>query len=159
LIQCRSCWRNTGILTLPKSPSFPRLYRLLRGEKTRFHGVRLDVIAQRRSGRLPAPSQVWLCEGAHHDSKAFIGQSPLVPATSLFGDLAYPTPEIINHLQAQRTRLIAPQKNRKAGIDRRRKVLQSAGALAIANRLKVCLTVYRRKPKFKEQAKCAQLTR
>jgi hypothetical protein len=59
-------------------------------KKTRFHGIRLHFIAQRKSERLPRPSHVWVCEGAHHDSKAFSGQSPLVPATSLFGDLAYP---------------------------------------------------------------------
>jgi|ERR1043165_2590280 hypothetical protein len=82
-------------------------------KKTRFHGVRLHCIAQRRTGRLPLPSQVWLCAPSHHDSKAFINQQPESPATELFGDLAYPTPEIISHLQAQRTRLIAPQKKPK----------------------------------------------
>jgi hypothetical protein len=62
--------------------------------KTRFHGVRLHCIAQRRTGLLPLPSQVWLCAASHHDSKAFIEEQPEVPTTSLFGDLAYPTPEI-----------------------------------------------------------------
>ena len=82
-------------------------------KKTRFHGVRLHCIAQRRGGRLPLPSQVWLCAASHHDSKAFIQQQPEVPETSLFGDLAYPTPEIIAHLQEQQTRLVAPQKKPK----------------------------------------------
>jgi len=82
-------------------------------KKTRFHGVRLHVIAQRRTGRLPTPAQVWLCAAAHHDSKAFIQQQPQLPATELFGDLAYPTPEIINHLRTQQTQLIAPQKKPK----------------------------------------------
>lgn len=82
-------------------------------KKTRFHGVRLHLIAQRRAGRLPAPAQVWLCEAAPHDSKAFIEQQPKVPATALFGDLAYPTPEIIQHLKEQQTRLIAPKKKPK----------------------------------------------
>lgn len=82
-------------------------------KKTRFHGVRLHCIAQRRQGRLPLPAQVWLCEASHHDSKAFIEQQPELLATELFGDLAYPTPEIISHLKEQRTRLIAPQKKPK----------------------------------------------
>ena len=82
-------------------------------KKVRFHGVRLHLIAQRRQGRLPLPSHVWLCEASHHDSQAFIRQQPALPATELFGDLAYPTPEIIAHLKEQQTRLIAPQKKPK----------------------------------------------
>lgn len=82
-------------------------------KKTRFHGLRLHFLAQRRTGRLPLPSQVWLCGASHHDSKAFIQQQPNLPTTELFGDLAYPTPEIIAHLQQQQTRLVAPQKKPK----------------------------------------------
>jgi hypothetical protein len=82
-------------------------------KKTRFHGVRLHWIAQRRTNRLPLPSQVWLCAASHHDSQAFIQQQPELPFTELFGDLAYPTPEIISHLKEQHTRLIAPQKKPK----------------------------------------------
>jgi Transposase DDE domain len=82
-------------------------------KKTRFHGVRLHLIAQRRAGRLPLPAQVWLCGASHHDSKAFIEERPEVPSTELFGDLAYPTPEIISHLQEQQTRLITPRKKPK----------------------------------------------
>ncbi|MEJ7710264.1 MAG: transposase [Pyrinomonadaceae bacterium] len=82
-------------------------------KKTRFHGVRLHVIAQRRQGRLPLPAQVWLCEASHHDSKAFLEQQPKLPETSLFGDLAYPTPEIVAHLKEQQTRLITPHKKPK----------------------------------------------
>jgi hypothetical protein len=79
-------------------------------KKTRFHGVRLHCLAQRRAGRLPLPSQVWLRGASHHDSQAFIEQQLELPATELFGDLAYPTPEIAAHLTAQQTRLIAPIK-------------------------------------------------
>ncbi len=82
-------------------------------KKTRFHGVRLHCVTQRRTGRLPLPSQVWLCAASHHDSKAFSEQQPLLAATSLFGDLAYPTPQIISHLREQQTRLVAPQKKPK----------------------------------------------
>jgi hypothetical protein len=82
-------------------------------KKTRFHGVRLHCIAQRRTKRLPLPSQVWLCAASHHDSKAFIEEQPELPTTELFGDLAYPTPQIISHLKGQQTRLIAPRKKPK----------------------------------------------
>ena len=82
-------------------------------KKTRFHGVRLHCIAQRRMGRLPLPTQVWLCAASHHDSQAFIQQHPDLATTELFGDLAYPTPQIISHLKEQHTRLIAPQKKPK----------------------------------------------
>ena len=61
-------------------------------KKTRFHGVRLHCVAQRRVGCLPLPAQVWLCAASHHDSKAFIEQQPEIASTELFGDLAYPTP-------------------------------------------------------------------
>lgn len=82
-------------------------------KKTHFHGVRLHCLAQRRAGRLPRPQQIWLCAASHHDSQAFLQQQPAVPGTELFGDLAYPTPEIITHLQAQQTRLITPRKKPK----------------------------------------------
>ncbi len=82
-------------------------------KKTRFHGVRLHCLAQRRTGRLPLPAQVWLCAASQHDSKAFIEQQPEIAATELFGDLAYPTPQIIAHLKEQQTRLVAPQKKPK----------------------------------------------
>jgi Transposase DDE domain len=82
-------------------------------KKTRFHGVRLHLIAQRRAHRLPLPSQVWLCAASHHDSKAFIQQQPELSPTELFGDLAYPTPEIISYLKERQARLIAPRKKPK----------------------------------------------
>lgn len=73
-------------------------------KKTRFDGVRLHLVAQRRPGSLPLPSQAWLCEASHHDSKAFIRQQPGVATAELFGDLAYPTPEIILHLKEHHRR-------------------------------------------------------
>jgi hypothetical protein len=82
-------------------------------KKTRFHGVRLHCLAQRGTNRLPLPAQVWLCAASHHDSKAFIEQQPELPMTELFGDLAYPTPQIISHLKEQQSRLVAPQKKPK----------------------------------------------
>jgi hypothetical protein len=42
-----------------------------------------------------------------------IEQRPEVPSTELFGDLAYPTPQIISHLKEQQMRLVTPQKKPK----------------------------------------------
>jgi len=81
--------------------------------RTRFDGVRLHCIAQRRVRRLPLPGQVCLCSASHHDSQAFIQQQPALPPTELFGDLAYATPRIIAHLRDQQARLIAPRKKPK----------------------------------------------
>lgn len=84
-------------------------------KKTRFHGVRLHFTGRRQAGRLPLPNQIWLCAGSHHDSKAFFEQSVDLPNTTLYGDLAYPTPEIIGHLKEQNSRLVAPKKKPKGG--------------------------------------------
>lgn len=35
-------------------------------KKTRFHGLRLHVLARRRTGKLPVPDQVWLCASRCH---------------------------------------------------------------------------------------------
>ncbi|MCA1623683.1 MAG: hypothetical protein LC768_06165 [Acidobacteria bacterium] len=40
-------------------------------KQVHFHGVRLHLLARRRSGRLPMPSQIWFREGAAHDLTAF----------------------------------------------------------------------------------------
>lgn len=82
-------------------------------KKCRFHGVRLHFLAQRKGGSLPAPAQVWLCQASHHDSKAFLEQKPILPASTVFGDLAYEAPEIKSQLKEQQTRLIVPQKKPK----------------------------------------------
>ena len=82
-------------------------------KKTRFHGVRLHVVAERRGGRLPKPVSIWLREASTHDSKAFENQSPELPDTTLFGDLAYPTRQIIALLKEQNTKLITAKKKPK----------------------------------------------
>ncbi len=82
-------------------------------KKTRFHGVRLHIIAARQSGGLPVPVHIWLCEACAHDSRAFENRRLELPATTLFGDLAYPTARIIAWLKEQNTQLIAPKKKPK----------------------------------------------
>ena len=82
-------------------------------EKTRFHGVRLHFIAKRRNGKLPVPKQIWLCSAAHHDSLAFKGQAIDLPATALFGDLAFADKKIAELLKEQATEIITPKKKPK----------------------------------------------
>lgn len=129
-------------------------------KKTRFHGVRLHVIAQRRVGRLPSPTQIWLCEASHHDSTAFVKQKVELPTTHLFGDLAYPTPEIIAQLAEQNTVLITPRKNPKGGelTDDENYYNRSSCANAV-NQLRVCLIGYRRKRAFRKRAKYVRAMR
>ena len=79
-------------------------------KKTRFDGVRLHCIAERQVGRLPKPVHIWLCQASIHDSQAFAKQPLALPNTTLFGDLAYPTRQIIALLKEQNTKLIVPQK-------------------------------------------------
>jgi len=82
-------------------------------KKTRFHGVRLHVIARRRNGKLPVPNQIWLTRAAVHDSQAVKGQSLELPAATLFGDLAYADKQIVDLLKDQHSRLITPRKKPK----------------------------------------------
>ncbi len=82
-------------------------------KKTRFHGVRLHFIAGRRGGKLPVPQQIWLCSAAYHDSKAFKQQAIDLPATTLFGDMAFADKEIAELLKEQATEIITPKKKPK----------------------------------------------
>jgi hypothetical protein len=59
------------------------------------------------------PTQVWLTEGALHDSKSVKGQSPQLTAAALFGDLAYLDKEIIDFFKEQQICLITPCKKPK----------------------------------------------
>jgi hypothetical protein len=53
-------------------------------KKMFFHGVRLHTLAERRSGPLPCPQQIWLREGSCHDVRSVKEQAPDLPATTLF---------------------------------------------------------------------------
>jgi hypothetical protein len=84
-------------------------------KKTRFHGIRLHFIAQRQSGTLPLPKQIWLCSASHHDSKAFKEQQIVLPDTTLFGDKAFAEKQITALLKEQLTKAITPKKKPKGG--------------------------------------------
>jgi hypothetical protein len=82
-------------------------------KKTHFHGVRLPTIAHRRSGQLPLPDQLWLREASVHDLSSVREQALRLPTSTLFGDKAYPAPDLAQMLKEQETRLLTPFKKPK----------------------------------------------
>ena len=82
-------------------------------KKTYFHGVRLHFIGKRRVGKMPNPKEIWLCEASLYDNVGFKEQQVEVRNVDLFGDKAYPEPEVHNQLNQQNSRLIAPKKKPK----------------------------------------------
>jgi len=82
-------------------------------KKMYFHGVRLHTLAQRRSGQLPCPQQIWLREGSCHDVRSVKEQELVLPATTLLGDSAYADTEFATQLAAQNTLLRTTRKKPK----------------------------------------------
>ena len=82
-------------------------------KKIYFHGVRLHTIAQRRSGTIPRPAQIWLREGSCHDLRSVREQEIYLPNSSLIGDKAFPDPLFEAALNQQQTTLYAPRKKPK----------------------------------------------
>lgn len=82
-------------------------------KKLYFHGVRLHAVAQRRSGQLPRPHQIWVREGSCHDVRSVKEQAPVLPNTTLIGDSAYADDEFKEHLAAQGSQLNTPRKKPK----------------------------------------------
>jgi len=82
-------------------------------KRTYFHGVRLHLIAQRRSGQLPLPDQIWLRAASVHDLSSVREQDIHLPTSTLFGDKAYPAPDVKEHFTEQATRLFTPFKKPK----------------------------------------------
>ena len=84
-------------------------------KKTHFHGVRLHTIVQRRSGQLPLPDHIWLREASVHDLSSVREQAIQLPTSCLFGDKAYPAPDLAQRLKEQATRLLTPCKKPEGG--------------------------------------------
>lgn len=82
-------------------------------KKQYFHGVRLHTVAQRRSGKLPCPQQIWLREGSCHDVRSVKEQQLALPTTTLIGDSAYADAQFRAQLAAQGTTLQTPHKKPK----------------------------------------------
>lgn len=83
-------------------------------KQTNFHGVRLHLIARRKTGKLPRPTQMWLRQGNVHDLTALKEQAHLPTNMTLFADKAYVGRDFKKHLQASRQiNLITPIKKPK----------------------------------------------
>jgi hypothetical protein len=82
-------------------------------KKQYFHGVRLHVLGQRRSGQLPCPQQIWLREASCHDLRGLKEEALALPTTTLFGDSAYADSALQEQLAAQGTSLRTPKKKPK----------------------------------------------
>lgn len=82
-------------------------------KKTYFHGARLHAIAQRRSGQLPLPTQLWLREGSCHDLPSLKEQGLWLPNCTLIGDKAYCDTPLQEQLAAQGATLHTPCKKPK----------------------------------------------
>ncbi len=82
-------------------------------KRVHFHGVRLHLLAVRRAGRLPMPSEIWFRAGNVHDLTAFKEQNICLPNTALFGDKAFCDTALKKQLAEQNTRLLVPIKKPK----------------------------------------------
>ena len=82
-------------------------------KRLHFHGVRLHLIATRRSGRLPVPKKLWLREGSCHDLSALKERMVNLPGATLIGDKAYCDRQFESRLQAAQTKLLVPKKKPK----------------------------------------------
>ncbi len=104
------------------SGSFSRRARVARdianqgycaAKRLHFHGVRLHLIASRRTERLPLPKTVWLRETSVHDLTSVKEQRICLPNSTLFGDKALCDRALKVKLGEQNTELLVPQKKPK----------------------------------------------
>lgn len=80
-------------------------------KQTNFYGVRLHLIAHKRTNSLPLPKQIWLKEGNVHDLAALKEVCHELPdGINLFGDKAYADESFRAELKAQQIQLFTPIK-------------------------------------------------
>lgn len=83
-------------------------------KKLYFHGVRLHCAARRRSGQLPVPRLCWLREASCHDLTSLRSQELEAFADStIFGDKAYPDPQLSALLTQFAATILTPMKKPK----------------------------------------------
>jgi len=83
-------------------------------KQTHFHGVRLHLIAERRTDALPLPTKMWLKEGNVHDLTALREIKDELPnRINLFGDKAYMDESFKLELKEQEIKLLTPIKKPK----------------------------------------------
>lgn len=82
-------------------------------KRMHFYGVRLHLLAQRRSGHLPVPTEIWFRASNVHDLTAFKERQIGLPNSALFGDKAFCDAALKKQLAEQNTRLLVPIKKPK----------------------------------------------
>ena len=92
-------------------------------KQTHFHGVRLHLIANKKSAALPLPTKIWLKEGNVHDLVALKEISDELPnGINLFGDKAYTDESFKAELKEQQIQLFTPiKKPKKEKLSKRQK--------------------------------------
>jgi IS5 family transposase len=78
-----------------------------------YRGVKLHLIAARRSRRLPLPERLALTRASHHDLSALRELNPTLGGYGLFADKAYADAETKAVLAARGTHLLTPYKRRR----------------------------------------------
>ena len=79
-----------------------------------FHGVRLHLVANKQTARLPIPAKIWLKEGNVHDLTALREIADDLPMPgNLFADKAYADKDFKAELQNRRIELFTPLKKPK----------------------------------------------
>jgi len=83
-------------------------------KQTNFHGVRLHLLANKQSGRLPIPARIWLREGNIHDLIVLRERADELPTQiNLFADKAYDDKSFKSLLETKQIRLLTPIKKPK----------------------------------------------
>jgi hypothetical protein len=83
-------------------------------KQTHFHGVRLHLLAKKKSNKLPLPNQVWLKQASVHDLTALKEKADELPNfINLFGDKADADALFKEELQMQNIQLFTPIKKPK----------------------------------------------
>jgi len=68
-----------------------------------------------KARQLPLPDHIWLREASVHDLSSVREQEIRLSTSTLFGDKAYPAPDLAQALKAPQTQLLTPCKKPKGG--------------------------------------------
>lgn len=82
-------------------------------KRSYYYGVKLHVIALRRTGQLPLPAFLHLSRASQHDLTALRELSPDLGRGYLFGDKAYADEETQRVMAERGTRLLTPYKRKR----------------------------------------------
>jgi len=82
-------------------------------KQTYFHGVKLHILAVRRTGKLPLPDYISITPASASDINTLKDIAECLHETSLYADKAYISKDLKKFLQEQNTSLNTPVKRKK----------------------------------------------